>query len=156
MQIQKNWSGARRAYSSSNVPPQTPSAIQALGLLSQPLPYSRRAMVGTDRLAGPPTTPFISIRVRRTFVRRRSSQTLRVWMHHLEVKLFIFVQIKCCVTHFSDSANKRRKNLHKHSAYSARRRRERQGPSQLTLGNFESLNLGDLVTEIARTDFHMQ
>ena len=45
-------SRARRAYSLSNVPLHTPSAIQALRLLSQPLPYSRRGMVGTDRLVG--------------------------------------------------------------------------------------------------------
>ena len=37
-----------------HTPPQTPSAIQAWRLLSQLLPHNRRAMVGTDRLAGPP------------------------------------------------------------------------------------------------------
>ena len=40
-------SRARKAYSPSNVPPQTPSANQALLLLSQLLPYSRLAMVRT-------------------------------------------------------------------------------------------------------------
>ena len=44
----------------------------------------------------------------------------------------MFVQIKCCVTHFSDGTNKRRKNLHKHSAFSARRRRERETRSLAT------------------------
>ena len=42
--IRKNATGAQRAYSSSNIPLQTPSSVAPPVL----------AMVGTDRLAGPP------------------------------------------------------------------------------------------------------
>ena len=76
----KNCVKSTKGVLASNVSPQTSSAIQALRLLSQHLPYDRRALVGTDKLADPSITvhrrglpPAVEIVFNMTSTRRGSS-----------------------------------------------------------------------------------